>query len=124
MTFLCPECAHRSLEITTSIELLPDTRSDEITLQVVECAQCRFFGIAVYKASRRGALGDNSTGHVGYRVSIRDLRTLRSAIDRCPNPANPSCGCSSHRRLGARDAVGRWDGLGEFRRLGTFELTR
>ena len=57
MTFLCPECEHKSLNITAKIELPPDARSDEITLQVVECAQCRFFAIAVDKASRRGALG-------------------------------------------------------------------
>ena len=101
MTILCPECESKSLDITVKIELSPDARSDEITLQVVECAQCRFFGIAVYQASRRGASGDNSSHHVGYRVSIRDLTTLRRAIGRCPNPANPSCACSSHRMLGA-----------------------
>jgi hypothetical protein len=124
MTFLCPECERKSLNITAKIELPPDARSDEITLQVVECAQCHFFAIAVHKASRRGGLGDNSSDHVGYRVSIRDLTTLKRAIGRCPNPANPSCGCSSHRMLGARDAVGRWHGLGAFRRPGTFELRR
>jgi ribosomal-protein-alanine N-acetyltransferase len=124
MTFLCPECEGKSLNITAKIELPPDARSDKITLQVVECARCRFFGLAVYEASRRGALGDSSSDHVGYRVSFRDLTAVRRAIERCPNPANPSCGCSSHRMLAVRDAVGRWDGLRTFRRLGIFELRR
>jgi hypothetical protein len=122
MTFLCPECEHRSLNITARIHLPPDARFDEITLQVVECAQCRFFGIAVYKACRRGASVDNVSDHVGYQVSIRDLMNLKRAIRRCPNPANPHCGCSSHRMLGTRDAIGCWDGLGKTQCLGTFEL--
>jgi RimJ/RimL family protein N-acetyltransferase len=122
MTFPCPECEFKSLLIIAKIELPPDVCSDGITLQVVECARCRFFGTAVYRASRRGAPGENVSNHVGYRVSIRDLMTLRRAIVRCPNPANPNCGCSSHRMLGSRDAVGNWDGLGKTLRLGTFEL--
>jgi hypothetical protein len=108
MPFQCPECESKSLIITEGIELLPDARSDGITLQVVECPQCRFFGMAVYRPSGRGARGNNLSDYVGYRLSIRDLTTLRRAIGRCPNPANPNCSCSSHRMLGTRDAVGWW----------------
>ena len=77
MSFLCPECSSRSLNIILSLELPPDSRSDEITLQTVECSQCGFSGIAVYEESRRGALDSESVDHYSYRVGVDDLRALK-----------------------------------------------
>lgn len=123
MPFFCPDCsAPGSLGIVRSLELPPDSRSDEITLQVVECSRCGFAGIAVYEESRRGALDSESFDHVGYRVGADDLKALREAVETCPAPDNWRCGCSVHRRLGRKDASGRWTGLDDLRREGTFAM--
>ncbi|TET81484.1 MAG: hypothetical protein E3J37_09110 [Anaerolineales bacterium] len=123
MPFLCPKCSTpQSLEIKAKIELPPDSRSDEITLQIVECSRCRFAGIAIYEESRRGTLGSESFSHIGYRVSVKDLRTLKRMIKQCPKPNNWRCGCSAHRTLGVKDAKGRWNGLKEIERKERFEL--
>ena len=124
MPFLCPNCSshQRSLKIKARIELPPDSRSDEITLQIVECSQCRFTGIAVYEESRRGALDSESFTHVGYRVSAQDVRKLRRMIRQCPEPDNRRCGCPVHQELGSRDSSGRWNGLEQILFEGEFEL--
>lgn len=125
MPFLCPECSmSRSLNIKARIELPPDSRSDEIALQIVECSRCHFAGIVVYEESRRGALDSESFSHVGYRVSAKDLKALKRTIKRCPNPNNPRCECSAHRALGGKDAGGRWNGLRETDSGEAFQLTR
>ncbi len=123
MPFRCPECAApNSLRIVRSIELPPDGRSDETTLQIVECARCGFAGIAVYQESRRGALGEESVDHTGYFISADDLKALRRMLARCPNPRNPLCRCAAHRALGKRDAAGRWDGLADVRLQRAFPM--
>jgi len=112
LPFVCPACSHHaSLKIVLSIELPPDSRSDEITLQVVQCSDCAFAGIAVYEESRRGRLDSESLHHTGYYVNKNDLRELRKAIRSCPEPRNPRCQCPTHRTLGKTDASGRWDAL-------------
>jgi hypothetical protein len=124
MPFLCPECSTpRSLKIAAKIELPPDSRSDEITLQIVECSHCHFAGIAVYEESRRGALDSESSSHVGYRVNAKDLRMLKRTIKQCPEPNNPRCECSAHQALGGRDVGGRWNGLQEIACEERFELS-
>lgn len=123
MPFLCPECsAPKSVRIGLKIELPPDSRSDEIAVQVVECSQCGFAGIAVYEESRRGASGSESFDHIGYRVSADDLMALRKTIKRCPEPNNWRCECSAHRTLGRKDASGRWNALKDIRPEGSFTL--
>ena len=122
MPFLCPTCSEKSLRITSKIELPPDSRSDEIALQIVACSQCSFAGIAVYEESRRGAMGSESFDHTGYRVSAEDLAALRKTISRCRQPRNRRCRCSAHRELGSRDGSGRWNGLEGIHREGAFTL--
>jgi hypothetical protein len=123
VAFLCPECsAPKSLMIALKIELPPDDRSDEMALQIVECSECGFAGIAVYEESRRGALGTESFHHLGYRVSEDDLNALRRRIKACPNPSNSRCRCSAHRVLGRTDASGRWSALDKIRQEGAFAL--
>ena len=113
MPFICPECKRKSLSITDRLELPPDSRSDEITLQIVACASCSFKGIAVYEESRRGALDDESVDHRSYAVSPGDLTRLRRLIRACRNRGNPRCKCETHRQLGKRSKGGRWAGLDE-----------
>jgi len=123
MPFLCPICSEKSLRITSKIELPPDSRSDEIALQIVECSRCGFAGIAIYEESRRGALDSDSFDHTGYRVSVADLEALRKTIKQCPKPKNRRCKCSAHRRLGRKDASGRWSALDDIHREKAFALS-
>ncbi len=112
MSFRCPACAGRSsLAIVRRLELPPDARSDEITLQVVRCQSCDFAGIAVYEESRRGGLDDDHYSHIGYRVPQNQVATIEEALARCPKPGKPRCRCAAHRTYGRRDANGRWIGL-------------
>jgi hypothetical protein len=113
MPFICPECTQRTLAITEALELPPDSRSDEIALQIVNCSACGFAGLAVYEESRRGSFDSDSVDHRGYRVSGPDLHVILRAVRSCPRPRDPRCGCATHRRLGRSSASGRWDGLRE-----------
>ena len=122
MPFLCPSCSTKSLRITSRIELPPDSRSDEIALQIVECSRCGFAGVAVYEESRRGALDSESVDHTGYRVSGGDLEALRKRIKQCPQPKNRRCRCSAHRALGSKDVSGRWNALEDIPCEGAFQL--
>jgi hypothetical protein len=123
MAFVCPECATpQGLQIKASIELPPDSRSDEITVQVVECSRCSFVGIAVYEESRRGGLDRESYSHVGYRAPPQTVKDLRQILNRCPRPRNTNCECYAHSQLGTKDSTGRWSGLSEYSIEGEFEL--
>jgi len=123
MPFQCPECdTAKSLHIVSKIELAPDSRSDEIALQIVECGRCHFIGIAVYEESRRGSLGAESFDHTGYYAPKDEVRALRKTMERCPKPGNHRCQCSAHRALGKRDASGRWIGLSGIHRERAFGL--
>ena len=123
MPFLCPACSTpRSLAITSRLELPPDSRSDEITLQVVECARCGFAGLAIYEESRRGSLSDESFDHYGHHIHAADLDTLRTAIAVCPKPRDRRCRCAAHRRLGRKNEFGRWNGLADVRLGDAFRM--
>jgi hypothetical protein len=93
------------------MELPADSRSDEITLQVVSCAGCGFAGIAVYEESRRGSLDTESVDHRGYRATPEDVAAVRRTISKCNNPRNPRCKCAAHTKLGRTNSWGRWVGL-------------
>ena len=123
MAFRCPECSTLSLTIVHSIELPPNSRSDEIAVQIVKCSNCGFAGTAVYEESHRGTLGSESFSHIGYRVSAEHLRWLKELIRRCPKPRNSRCDCAAHRLLGQRDAAGRWSALKDIPHNGEFMLT-
>jgi len=120
--FVCPECSAKSLRITDRLELPPDSRSDEITLQVVSCSDCGFEALAVYEESRRGPLGDESFHHTGYYLNREDLDALKGKIRRCPKPKDHRCRCASHRSLEHRDSSGRWNALDHIAYDGVFEL--
>ena len=114
MPFDCPKCgAPGTLAITSAIELPPDSRSDEIALQLVACARCGFRAAAVYEESRRGSLDSEAVDHAGYRVPAETLSLIAAQVAACPDPGNHACDCASHRRLGRADDSGRWCGLPE-----------
>jgi hypothetical protein len=123
MSFRCPQCLTRnSLEIALSIELLPDRRSDEISLQVVSCSACTFRGLAVYAESRYGRQDSESWDHIGYWVSPDAVESISAAIRSCPFPMNPRCTCAAHTSLGGQDVYGKWRGLLEMERGHTFKM--
>lgn len=123
MGFVCPECLHPgTLEIDQTIELDSDSRSDEINLQIVECSECRFRGVAVYEESRRGSLDSECVDHYGYRVEKADLESLIDLISRCPCPQGGFCSCPSHQALNRTDPSGRWSALSDLKTTGHFPM--
>ncbi len=121
MPLICPNC-RGSLKIDAAMELPPDSRSDEISLQILRCMSCGFEGLGVYEESRRGALDYESIDHRGYHVDSSLLNHLRSIILRCPEPNNPRCNCSSHFELKSVDRYGRWDWLKQTQHYGVFHI--
>jgi hypothetical protein len=125
MAFTCPRChGSGTLGITHRLELPPDARSDEITLQVIRCSGCRFEGLAVYEESRRGALDNESYSHTGYEADRAALSAFKKAVRRCPSRGDPRCTCAAHETYGQRDARGRWTGLDLFVLGGSFPMVR
>lgn len=122
MGFACPQCSENNLAIGRSIELPADSRSDEITLQVVKCEHCGFGGVAVYQESRRGALDSEAWEHVGYQINDPDLKIIVDLISACPQPLDAGCHCFSHRSLGEQNDQGRWSGLNTFNVTSTFAM--
>jgi len=123
--FTCPDCSRAgSLRITLRIELPPDSRSDEIALQVVECSDCGFAGIAVYEESRRGPLDTETWDHTGYHLPKTELRDLRKTIRSCHHPTNPRCSCAAHQRLSQTDASGRWNTLHNLHTTDAFPVSK
>ncbi len=99
MALQCPACGQARLVIQASVELPPDHRSDERTIQALRCAGCDFTAIGRYEESRRGRLDDESWFHLGYPAPPEAIATLKRLASACPNPRKPRCKCSSHRRL-------------------------
>ena len=125
MGFACPRCSvEDSLAIVAVIELAPDSRSDEIALQVLKCGRCGFRGLAVYEESRRGAWDSEAWEHAGYLVDEDVVNTFAGLIDKCPDRTNSDCACESHQILGQRDRNGRWNGIDKFEAKGMFPLSR
>jgi hypothetical protein len=125
MPFSCPECrAQGTLRITHRLELPPDARSDEITLQVVRCSTCGFEGLAVYEESRRGALDSESFSHTGYAAEKAQLNAFKAAVRRCPRPGDRRCTCAAHERYAQHEVHGRWTGLDLFELGSSFPMVR
>jgi len=123
MQYYCPKCSTLSLEIFDIIQFAPDSRSDEIVLQLIGCPRCGFRGVAIYEESRRGRMSGNNWEHNGYRVGGDELTVLSEAIRCCPEPNNPRCRCPVHIILGRR-SFGRWVGLRGFDILDNFAMRR
>lgn len=123
MCFICPDCLNSgSLEILESLQLPADERSDDITIQIIACENCRFRGLAIYEESRRGSWDEDTFEHSGYRLDAVKLEELIALIRRCPNPKDASCRCGTHQLLGLTDLFGRWKGLERFDLTKTFPM--
>jgi hypothetical protein len=121
MGFPCPDCAG-ALEIGSSIELGADARSDEIALQLIRCTACAFRGIAVYQESRRGALDEECSEHIGYRLAPPVLERLEGLLAACPRPRDAECSCAAHTGLRQLDPAGCWIALASLQPHGEFAL--
>jgi len=123
MGIICPACSRNSLTITSKIELPPNERSDEVTLQLIECNKCGFQGIAVYEESRRGKINSDTFSHRGYKVSSELLNKLKEIVDQCPDPNNSKCRCKAHRYFINLYRAGKWGWLEEQSKHKPFEIT-
>lgn len=101
MPLICPQCQRGTLRVETSLELPPDARSDEISVQIVECSACGFEGVGVYRESRRGALDDEVVDHVCHTATPEVLSRIHGLIGRCRRQGDASCSCAAHRALRA-----------------------
>lgn len=115
MPISCPECSSEaSLAVVRRIELPPDSRSDEITLELLACGACEFRGAAVYQESRRGALDSESWEYHGYQMEPAALARLERSIASCPASGDRRCDCQAHQDLGRQDPSGRWQPPADF----------
>ena len=110
MTFKCPKC-QSELQIDSCLDLPYDSRSDEITLQILRCGGCKFSCIAIYEESRRGAIDSDCNDYNAYDVGSLEVDRLAKLISKCPDPRNPDCPCPTHTELGRQDKGGRWIGI-------------
>lgn len=123
MAFQCPKCdAHKSLAIVSRIDMPPDARSDEISLQIVKCQRCKFEAVAIYEESHRGALESDVFDHYGYPIEKKELKEVIALIKQCPESKNRRCSCDSHRTLSRKDSSGRWISPGFNKEQRTFQM--
>ena len=122
MGFVCPRCLGGSMKITSSIELPPDSRSDEITVQILKCSKCGFSGLGVYEETRRGRLNSESVHHRGYYLDDSTLISIEKMIKRCPKPKKSNCQCKSHLFFYTVNEFGRWTWLEKITYKETFKL--
>ena len=123
VNFVCPACRAPKLAIVASLELPSDSRSDEISAQVIECGGCGMVGAAAYEESRRGSLDSEHWTHVGFRLQPERAVALLDLIRSCPTPASHSCTCQAHQEIG-RVVDHRWIGLQPWNATDPFELQR
>ena len=99
--FICPDCNNNTLKISKSIELGPDSRSDEYSLQAIECKKCGLVGVSTYQESRRGA--GESWGHLGYKMEKDEYKKFLNLLNNCINPTNIKCTCTAHCHFNVKD---------------------
>ena len=124
MNLVCPRCLGVSMKMTSSIELPPDARSDEITVQTLKCSKCGFAGLGIYEESRRGRLEFESIEHSGYFMDDSTFASIDKMIRQCPKPKKSSCSCRIHRSLGCVNEFGRWNWLEKTPHKETFKIVR
>jgi len=98
---LCPDCGARRVVAQRAMALPLDAEEKPLSLKAIACRACTFRGVAVHAAGQAAR---------GYRLDWQEHAALTLALDRCPAPADPACGCAAHRRLDLRED-GRWIGL-------------
>lgn len=101
MGFNCPGCNNISLKIVKSIELGSDSRSDEYSLQAIECEKCTLVGVSTYQESRRGA--QESWEHIGYKMENSHYQEFFKLLNQCNNPTDSKCSCEAHIYFGVNN---------------------
>jgi hypothetical protein len=124
LVFYCPQCLAFSLQICSTLELPFDSRSDEISLQILKCAKCGFVGLGVYEESRRGKLDSESIEHRGYILDDSEMSNIEKMIKKCPNPKNSNCKCKVHHSLSTITKEGRWNWLKKAHIKESFKIQR
>jgi hypothetical protein len=99
------------MSISASIELPSDSRSDEITVQILKCPKCGFAGLGIYEETRRGRLDSEIVHHRGYYSNDSTLVSIEKMINQCPKPKKSNCKCRSHLSFCSVDEIGRWNWL-------------
>ena len=122
MTFICPRCCGISLKINSSIELPPENRSDEITVQTFRCSECGFAGLGIYEETRRGRLNSELVHHRCYYLEDSTLVSIEKMIRRCPKPKKSNCKCKSHLSFHKVDKYGRWNWFEKIPHKESFKL--
>jgi hypothetical protein len=122
MGLICPKCSDTNMKITSQIQLPPDSRSDEVSVQILKCKKCNFEGLAVYEESRRGSLNDESIHHRGYKVSKTLLKEAKEKITHCPTPKNSKCKCSTYIQLKKKNNLGRTMFINDLNHFESFEI--
>ena len=120
--FLCPQCRECSLMISAHLEIPPDRDWDEITLQLVDCANCGLGALGVFHESRRGRLDSDTWSHTGYRLDPQDLQRVAMIIANCPRPHDINCLCSAHLELGLTNSKLQWDGIAHLPLMDYFKM--
>ena len=88
MEFICPRCRGVSMKITSNIDLPPDSRSDEVSIQIIKCSKCGFAGLGIHEETRRGKLDSESVNHRGYYLDDSTLASLEKRISNAQSQRN------------------------------------
>jgi hypothetical protein len=104
MAYHCPNCEFDALDAVFAMELPANNTDDETTLQTIQCGNCGFSGIAIYRENRWGALDRESWDFRGYELSDESLLALLEKIAKCPASHDKHCKCAVHSDLGGRES--------------------
>jgi hypothetical protein len=85
----CPDCGARRVVAQKGLALPADADGKSFELKPIACRACTFRGLAIHA-------GDAAPR--GHRLDWQEHAALSLAIDRCPAPSDPACGCAAHRR--------------------------
>jgi hypothetical protein len=105
--FLCPQCGAFGLKVVKAMDLPPDSRSDDVMLQIIECNSCSFKGLALYEESRRGGMDDESFDHTGFWVSDEAVSEVEDIFSLCSSLGDKRCNCIGHKRAVAATSTGK-----------------
>jgi len=105
--FLCPQCGAYGLEIVKAMDLLPDNRSDDVILQIVECNSCSFKGLSLYEESRRGGMDSESWDHTGFCTTDTAVAEVAIFFSQCSALRDKRCGCEAHKKVVAATSRGK-----------------
>lgn len=90
--FFCTKCGKPGLFIALSMQLGPDDHSDDRAIQIAECKDCGFEGVAWYEGSRRG--NDERFHHFVHDTTVAPM--VKSTVRLCAAGSDSRCRCFGH----------------------------